>query len=148
MKFMGMIEYYHKFIEYYNKFIDNFLVHCVHMRKLLKKGSEFTWTDQCEQEFNMLKKYLNSAPSLKSLHQSKVSYVTTDANVKGLGAVLQQHSGGELVTIMFASRGLKPAETLYSVIEREALAVFWAIKKFKNSVGNEAFNENRSQTLM
>ena len=72
---------------------------------------------------------MSQAPSLKSFDSQLKSVLSTDASLKGLVAVLQQGEGLSQKTILFRSRSLKGAESRYSVIEREALAVFWAIKK-------------------
>ena len=45
--------------------------------------------------------------------------------------LLSQIDNGEEKVIAFASKTLKGAEAHYSVIEREALALTWAIKHFK-----------------
>ncbi|GFS58116.1 retrovirus-related Pol polyprotein from transposon 297 [Trichonephila clavipes] len=53
-----------------------------------------------------------------------------DASNYALGAVLLQGEGSDEHPIEYASRLLTPAERNYSTTEREALAVFWALKKF------------------
>ncbi|GFT81132.1 retrovirus-related Pol polyprotein from transposon opus [Trichonephila clavipes] len=55
----------------------------------------------------------------------------TDASGVGIGAVLQQNQK----LIAFASRTLNKAERLYTVTERECLAVIWALNKFKTYFG-------------
>ena len=54
--------------------------------------------------------------------------VAVDSSDVGLGAVLLQSHEGQLCPVMYLSRKLKPAETRYSAIERECLAVVWAVK--------------------
>lgn len=132
MKFFGMVEYY-------NKFVDGFAALSVNMRSLLKKGTDFKWDSECNDEFLCIKEKLRNAPCLASFDPLKTSVLTTDASLKGLGAVLQQESEKGLITIMFASRGLKEPETRYSVIEREALAVFWAVRKLKKFLWGTKF---------
>ena len=57
----------------------------------------------------------------------------TDASGIGIGAVLSQHDKEKhkFRPISFASRLLKGAELNYSTTDREALAIVWAIKKYK-----------------
>ena len=51
----------------------------------------------------------------------------------GLGAViLQRQADGHLHPVDYASRALKDAETRYSQIERESLAIYFAITRFRN----------------
>ena len=58
--------------------------------------------------------------------------VSTDASGLGLGAVLEQaHDDATVHPIAFASRGLIPVETRYSISEMEALAVVWTLRKFR-----------------
>ena len=52
----------------------------------------------------------------------------TDASGEAMGAVLVQ---GEERVVENASKQFNPAQKNYSVIEREALAVIWAITKFR-----------------
>ncbi|KAJ1188714.1 hypothetical protein NDU88_005471, partial [Pleurodeles waltl] len=93
----------------------------------------------CEKEFIKLKDCLCNAPKLKNFNPKLQSILTTDASSKGLGAVLQQGLRSAENTIAFISRSLKDTETNYSVIEREALAVYWAIKKFKKFLWGRPF---------
>ena len=53
----------------------------------------------------------------------------TDASDVGLGAILWQCSGNEWRPITFVSRKLYDAESRYTVIEKECLAIKWAITK-------------------
>ena len=58
----------------------------------------------------------------------------TDASDEGLGAVLLQarsDNPAEVAPVRYASRRLRPAERNYSTVEKEALAAYWAIKKFE-----------------
>jgi hypothetical protein len=58
--------------------------------------------------------------------------VQTDACEYGLGAALCQEIQGEVRPISFISRKLNNAELNYSVIEKECLAIRWAISKFSD----------------
>ncbi|KAJ1187606.1 hypothetical protein NDU88_004381 [Pleurodeles waltl] len=83
---------------------------------LLKKGSKFVWSDECEKAFVCVKNVIGNMPNLNHFD------VTKRTILEGLGAVLSQVGNGEEKMTVFASRSLKGAEEKYSVIEREALA--------------------------
>ena len=57
--------------------------------------------------------------------------VDSEASSTGLGAVLSQIlPNGEERPVEYISRSLSPAETRYAQIDREGLAIVWAIKRF------------------
>ena len=62
---------------------------------------------------------------------SKSFRLYTDARGVAVGAALVQGDGDQQNVIEYASKQLNPAQRNYSVIEREALAVVWAISKFR-----------------
>ncbi len=55
----------------------------------------------------------------------------TDASDTGLAAVLSLEKGGEEHPVVYISRKLTPAETHYAAVEKEALAIKWAILELK-----------------
>ena len=64
----------------------------------------------------------------------------TDASNTGIGAVLSQTVNGEEKTLAYASRSLKPHERKYSTIERECLAMVWAVKYFRPYLFGKEFD--------
>ncbi|MEL7196586.1 MAG: RNase H-like domain-containing protein, partial [Bacteroidota bacterium] len=56
------------------------------------------------------------------------------AKVNGLGAVLLQKGEHRYMPIAYASRLLSDTEEKYSVTEKEALAVVWALRKFRDLI--------------
>ena len=118
---------------YYRIYINGFSSIARPLTDMLKKDKEFEWTEECENSLNTLKQKLTSAPLLAYPDYSRGFIVETDASGIGIGAILSQKDPctGRLKPIAYASRLLKPAEKNYSTIDREALAVVWALKKFK-----------------
>ncbi|GFS56454.1 retrovirus-related Pol polyprotein from transposon 297 [Trichonephila clavipes] len=62
------------------------------------------------------------------------SFLQTYSSNYALGTVLLQGEGSDEHTIEYANRLLTPAECNYSTTEREALAVVWALKKFRGYI--------------
>ena len=91
----------------------------------------FAWTSDCADAFATLKSHLVQAPVLSYPcfdRAAKEFSVQTDASAVGIGAVLEQD--GHVIT--YASRSLIAPERQYSVIQRECLAVVYALKQFRH----------------
>ena len=89
------------------------------------------WSSECDRAFIRLKEILCSDPVLQASNFDEVFILQTDASEEGLGAVLSQadHKGQER-PVAYISRKLLPRET-YFTIEKEALAIKWAMEKLK-----------------
>ena len=73
----------------------------------------------------------------------------TDASETGIGAVLLQEYNGYRFPVYYASKKLLERERRYSVIERECLAIVWAVQKFQNYLyGKEFALETDHQPLI
>ena len=118
---------------YYRKFVPQYASISTPLCNLLKKGKRerVEWSPECEQAFQTLKKKLGEPPVLIVPDFSKPFVVRTDASNVGIGAVLtQQGPDGQEHPVAFASRKLKPREQNYSVVEKECLAIVWALQFF------------------
>ncbi len=90
--------------------------------------------------FGELKVKLTSAPVLAYPDYEKPFVVCTDASSGAVGTVLSQADGsGRGHSIHYASRALAAAESNYSAIEREALSVTFALKRFRNYLTSNRF---------
>lgn len=64
-------------------------------------------------------------------NQNAETNIIVDGSPFGLGAILnQKQSDGNFKPVAYASRTLSPVERRYSQTEREALSVYWVIKRF------------------
>ncbi|GFX83124.1 transposon Tf2-6 polyprotein [Trichonephila clavipes] len=116
------------------KFIANFSEIARLLSNLTKKKAFWKWSEEEKKAFQTLKQCLVSPPILKQADFSKLFLIRTDASNYALGAVLIQGEDKEEHPVDFASRLLNPAERNYSTTEREALAVVWAVNKFRGYI--------------
>ena len=117
------------FANYYRRHIKNFAETALPLNKLTKKNIEFEWTKDCQESFESLKYALVNPPVLDfpNFSQENVFQLKTDASGISIGAVL---SNSNNKPIAYASRALNKAELNYSTIEKELLAMVWAVKHF------------------
>lgn len=120
-------------VGWYRRFIPNFSARAVALTELTKKNkpNKLNWTTDCDRAFMDLKDALCKESVLQSPDFEQPFTVQTDASQFGLGAVLLQGEQGHLRPIAFISRKLLPRETRYSTVEKECLAVKWALDSFR-----------------
>lgn len=119
---------------WYRTFVDGFARIAKPLSDLTKKNVKFVWEPPQQNAYDELKKRLTSTPILQQADVSKPFVVRTDAGSIALGAVLLQGEGAEEHPIEYASRLLTKPEKNYSTTEREALAVVWALNKFRGYI--------------
>ena len=73
---------------------------------------------------------LTQAPILRLPDFSRPFIVQADASETGVGAVLLQEYEDGRFPVAYVSKKLKSSELNYSVIEKECLALVFAVKKF------------------
>lgn len=110
---------------------DSFLTLQYHLLICVKNINLTTvWSDICQNAFNALKQALLQSQLLTAPDQKKPFVVQIDASEAGLGAILlQQDVEGELRPLVFTSKTLLPRERNYAAVEKECLAVVWALDK-------------------
>ncbi len=121
-QFLGLAGYYRRFIPDYSELTSP-------LTDLTKKEVPDTvpWTEQCQQAFTQVKAALCGGPLLHSPDFSLPFLLQTDASDRGLGAVLTQEIKGEERPVLYISRKLSKREPMYSTIEKECLAIRWAV---------------------
>lgn len=124
-QFLGLSGYYRRFIKDYSKITKP-------ITKYLKKDIPINTKDpEYIASFTKLKHTIASDQILAYPDFNLPFILTTDASDHAVGAVLSQVQDKIERPIAFASRTLNKAETNYSTIEKEALAIIWAIRKYK-----------------
>jgi hypothetical protein len=118
---------------YYSKFMPNFSQVAIPLFELIKKKkpNKVEWGPAQESAFSRLKLLLSCEPVLKIFDPNKTSYVQTDSSDYALGAALLQEHDGLLHPVKFLSRKLRDSERNYCIMEKECLAIIFAIEKLK-----------------
>ena len=122
--FLGLASYYRRYIQGFSHIAKP-------LHELTQKNTKFVWSQEHIQSFNALKDKLVQASVLMypQFNQDSPPFVLqTDASAVGIGAVLEQNGHA----IVYASRSLKKTEQNYSVIQKECLAVVFALKQFRH----------------
>lgn len=100
------------------------------LRDLIKESHEsdfvFHFEEIHRETVTNLKKMMTSAPVLRFYSQTEPITISCDASQKGLGAVLMQADK----PVVYASKALTKTEEAYAQIEKELLAIVFAMKKF------------------
>lgn len=127
------------FANYYRRFIENFsgLTRCI--TKLTGKRVDFVWTKQCQVAFDTVKQKLMSPQILAYPDFSKPFKITVDASHLAVGAVLTQNHNGFDRPIAFISRTFKKGELNKAIIEKELIAIHFAITTFRPYVYGNKF---------
>ncbi|KAH7695985.1 gagpol and env protein precursor, partial [Aphelenchoides avenae] len=122
---------------YYRQFVKNFTLLSKPIRDVLA-CSQFHWTEKAQNAFDELKRRMSSTPVLAqpdieaAISGDKPFILYTDASKDGVGAVLHQvGSDGKEHPIAFASKSCSKAERNYAITDLEALALIYALDKFK-----------------
>ena len=117
---------------YYRRFIPNLATLATLLTNATAKAApnQVDWSEDCEEAFCVLKQVLTSPPLVFSPDFTRRFVVHADASDVGIGAVLAQTVDDQEHPVAYASRKLLPRERRYATVEKEGLAVKWAILNF------------------
>ena len=122
--FLGLISYYSVFLP---------ALHTIRapLNRLLQKGTPWVWSNECALSFKKLKSMLASDVLLTHYDPTLPIIVAADASSYGVGAVLSHRfPDGSEKAVIHAARSLITAEKNYGQVEKEALALVFAVKRF------------------
>lgn len=131
-RFLGMCNYYRRYVQ-------NFAKIAKPLHNLCRKDIPFIWNENCEIAFEQLKKLLTTSPILIFPNFGDTFIVTTDASDYAVGAVISQGNIPYDKPIQYFSKTLGPAQIKYSTIEKELLAIVWAIENFRHYLYGREF---------
>ena len=122
--FLGMLQFY-------NRFLPNLATLAAPLYSLLRKGVTYSWGKPRQESFNNANECLISPMVLIHFDQKLKVILSCDASPTGVGAVLaHQLSDGSERPVAYASRSLSETEQRYAQIDKEALSIIFAVKRF------------------
>lgn len=130
------------FLNYYRRFIKDFAAYARPISQLTRRKAVFKWTDECEKSFIELKKQLLSPKILKYPDFGKPFKVTVDASTFACGGVLTQNYDGIDHPVTFISKTFKKGEINKPIIEKELLAIHFAVTTFRPYLYGKSFIVN------
>ena len=125
MSFIGALNFYTKFIEKLHINLKPFY-------DLLHENTPWKWTEDHERLFQTLKTSLTSDTELTTPNTKHPFFITLDASLIGLGAVLcKLNEQNQKKVISYNSRILNPQEQNLSTLERELLGIVHALQIYE-----------------
>lgn len=125
---------------YFRKYIKDFALKAAPLTSLLKKNAPWRWDVEQIRAFERLKQELISSPTLAAYNSQADTQLHTDASKIGIGgALLQKQEDNKWKPVAYMSRQTTDPETRYHSFELETLAVFEAIKRFRNYLFGKKF---------
>ena len=125
MSFIGALNFYTNFIEKLHIDLKPFY-------DLLHENTPWIWTEDHERLFQTLKTSLTSNTELTIPNTKHPFFITVDASLIGLGAVLfQLNEQNQKKVISYNSRILNPKEQKLSTLERELLGIVHALQIYE-----------------
>ena len=123
--FMGTINFVRRFVPDFAQIVKP-------LQQMVKQSVQFKWTNVEKNAFSKINTSIAHAPSLKCPNFEKDFILYTFASDDSLAAVLtQKEDGGDEYPISFMRTGLQGTELNYLAVDKQAYAVFEAVKQFR-----------------
>lgn len=119
------------FANFYRKWVFDFAKTARPLYDLCKKDAKFEWSTNCENAFNKLKIALSTPPVLAFPRFDLDFILSTDASKVSCSGILANRDNRDERPIQFFSRSSNQAQTRYSAIELELLAIIWSVEWFR-----------------
>ncbi len=118
-------------VQFYSKFIPDLSTITEPLHTLTKRDTPWQWKSEQEAAFQKLKNLLCEENVLAHFDPKQEIGISCDASDVGLGAVLfHRYEDGSERPIANASKTLTDTQRRYSQIQKEALAIVFALHKF------------------
>ena len=120
------VQHLNGFVNYLAKFLPKLSDVLESIRRLTRKDTPWDWSSEQDQAFANVQRLVTEAPVLCYYDPSQDLTIQCDASQSGLGAAILQNGK----PIEYTSRALTDTETRYAQIEKEMLAIVFALERF------------------
>lgn len=127
------------FTNYYRRFIKNYAEIARPLNKQTGKNATFEWTEECEAAFQKLKEKLISPTILQYPNFDEEFIITVDASSFACSGILSQNIDNKDLPISYISRTFVKGELNKPIIEKELLAIHFAITTFEPYIWGKHF---------
>jgi hypothetical protein len=122
---------------FYRRFLHNYSITTHPLRQLLKEGTPFVWTPECQEAFEKVKRQLLSPPVLMLPRLGHEFLLETDASTTGIAWTLSQKDDNNRQRVIdYGGRSLRGAEFRFPVTQLECLSLIEAIKENHTYLAN------------
>ena len=119
-------------LNFYTKFTDKLHIKPKPFYDLIHENTPWKWIDENERLFQPLKTSLTSDTELTIPNTKHPFFITVDASLIGLGAVLfQLNEQNQMKVISYNSRILNPQKQKLTTLERELLGIVHALQIYE-----------------
>ena len=131
-RFLGMANYYAHFVPHFASVASP-------LHALTSNISPFKWNDQCSNTVRTIKDLLSQAPVLSIFDPALPTRITCDASLFGIVAVLEQQHADGWHPVHYLSRTFSKSERNYPVLDKEWLAIIYALTKWRHYLHKHFF---------
>ena len=118
-------------VQFYNKFLPDLSTISEPLYHLTEKHTKWKWEESQQNAFQKLKQMLTNKTVLAHFDPSCPVGISCDASESGVGAVLfHRYKDNSERPIANASKTLTDAQKRYPQIQKEALSIIFALKKY------------------
>ena len=127
-------------VQFYSKFLPDLATVTEPLHNLTRKNVQWKWGTEEQSAFQKLKELLSMDMVLAHFDPTLPIGISCDASEVGLGVVLfHRYQDGSERPIANASKTLTETQRHYSQIQKEALAIVFALNKFHQFVYGQKF---------
>ncbi|XP_028556944.1 uncharacterized protein LOC110115884 [Dendrobium catenatum] len=95
------------------------------------RNSGFKWTDECQEAFEQLRKYLASPPLLSKPTSREKLYLYITVSTQAISSVLVREENATQRPVYYVSKILSETEGRYSLADKTTLALVYSIRKLR-----------------